>query len=90
MFLRSVMLRFLGGFCPELLVEVDQDSLSRYGLSFFDLAQALYTENQNIPSGVIRTNSKEIFIKIAGETLEPDKLKEIVIPKKRWDFPASA
>ncbi len=69
-----------GGYEPEVLIEVDREALARYGLSLADVSAALYAENANLPSGVIRTNRKEIFIKLAGEVREPERLATLTIP----------
>jgi len=71
-----------GGYQPEVVVEIDKDALARYGLSLADISAALYAENANIPAGVIRTKKNEIFIKIAGEITEPERLAKLTIPHK--------
>ncbi|WP_456432328.1 efflux RND transporter permease subunit [Thermosulfuriphilus sp.] len=69
-----------GGLQSEILIEIDRDALARYGLNLAQVASAIWAQNQNIPSGIIRTNQKEIFIKIVGDRLEPERFKELVIP----------
>ncbi len=69
-----------GGYEPEIFIEVRRDDLSRYGLSLEDIAIALHSENANLPSGIIRTGKKEIFIRIPGEEVEPERISKITIP----------
>ncbi len=69
-----------GGYQPEVLIEIDKDTLARYGLSLADISVALYAENANLPAGVIRTKRHEIFIKLFGEVSEPKRLADLVIP----------
>ncbi len=72
-----------GGYVPEVLIEIHRDTLSRYGLSLADIASAIYAENLNLPSGVIRTSQKEIFLKIAGELKTPEELSDLAVPLKK-------
>lgn len=44
-----------GGRTPEVSIEVSEDSLRRYGLSFDDVARAVRASSLNLSSGAVRT-----------------------------------
>jgi multidrug efflux pump subunit AcrB len=44
-----------GGRTPEVSIEISEDSLRRYGLSFDDVAQAVRASSLNLSSGAVRT-----------------------------------
>ena len=69
-----------GGHTPEVRLEIDRDALARYKLSLADIVAALASQNNNFPAGIVRTSKHEIFIKIPGEIVEPEKLSQITIP----------
>ncbi len=71
-----------GGYQPEVRVEIERDTLARYGLSLANVAAALASQNTNWPAGIIRSNEQEIFIKIPGEIARPEELKDLTIPLK--------
>jgi multidrug efflux pump subunit AcrB len=70
-----------GGYFPELRIIVDRNKLYRYGLSFADIENAVYSQNLNIPAGMIIKNKDQILIKVSGEKLEKRKLEDLVIGK---------
>ncbi len=72
-----------GGYFPELRIVIDRDKLYRYGLSLSDIASAIYTENLNIPAGMIIRNKDQLLIKVSGEILEKRRLEDIVVGKDR-------
>ncbi|NPA39590.1 MAG: efflux RND transporter permease subunit [Thermodesulfobacteria bacterium] len=75
-----------GGYTPEVLIEISKDALTRYHLSFPEVASIIYAENKDLPSGVIRSSKNELFIKIKGEIIHPEELKNLVIPLKSGEI----
>ncbi len=71
-----------GGDKTELLITIHRDKLARYGISMDTIAKALASQNNNLPSGLIRTGENEEFIKYSGECLEPEAISQIKIPYK--------
>ena len=70
-----------GGYFPELRIVIDRDKLYRYGLSFEDVISAIYTQNLNIPSGMIIRKKDQLLIKVSGERLEKRRLEDLVVGK---------
>ena len=70
-----------GGYFPELRIVIDRDKMYTYGLSFEDVIAAIYTQNLNIPAGMIIRNKDQILIKVAGERLEKKTLEDLVVGK---------
>jgi len=56
-----------GGITNEVLVQIDQNKLDSYGLSYSQLKSILVSENINLPSGKIDRGNKSIPLRIIGE-----------------------
>ena len=63
----------------EISVEVSEESLSRYGLTFDDVAAALRERTLNLPGGSIKTTEGEILLRTKGTAQWGDELEEIVV-----------
>jgi len=50
----------------EIAVEVSEETLRRYGLSFDDVVRAVRTGSMDLPGGVIKTEQGEILIRSKG------------------------
>ena len=70
-----------GGYQPELRVKIYADRLARYNLSLNDVLASIYSQNLNIPGGLIITRDNQILIKVSGEILEKRKLKDLVVAR---------
>ncbi len=70
-----------GGYFPELRIVISRDKLYRYGLDLSDIAAAIYTQNLNIPAGMIIRNKDQVLIKVSGERLEKRALEDLVVGK---------
>lgn len=70
----------IGGYPPiELSVEVTEENLLRYNLTFDQIARAINANNRDISAGVIRSDREEILIRSRSRTTDPAKLGEIII-----------
>ena len=70
----------IGGYpAIELSVEVTEENLLRYNLTFDQIARAISANNQDISAGMIRSNTEEILIRSRSRTTDPAKLGEIII-----------
>ena len=67
---------------PEVLVSIDQDRLSRFGVSMGDVSAAISAQNQNIPQGLIIREEGQYLFKIVGEVKRPEELKDLVIARR--------
>jgi len=67
---------------PEVGVSIDQDRLSRFGVSMGDVLGALAAQNQNIPQGLIIRKEGQYLFKTSGEIKQPEELNDLVIARK--------
>ncbi|MBA3036183.1 MAG: efflux RND transporter permease subunit [Desulfobacterium sp.] len=70
-----------GGYVPEINLTVDRDRLVRFGLSIDNVIAAIYSQNRNIPSGLLIRKNDELMIKIQGEHTRRHELADIIIGK---------
>ncbi|OQX81877.1 MAG: acriflavin resistance protein [Bacteroidetes bacterium 4484_276] len=63
----------------EISVEVTEENLLRYNLTFDQIARAISANNQDISAGMIRSETEEILIRSRSRTTDPAKLGEIII-----------
>ncbi|MEJ2595280.1 MAG: efflux RND transporter permease subunit [bacterium] len=70
----------LSGF-PELeiSVEIPEENLRRYNLSFSEVSRAIAQNNQDISGGQIRSEKEEIMIRSRYRTVEPEEIEQIII-----------
>ncbi|MBL0715488.1 MAG: efflux RND transporter permease subunit [Desulfosarcina sp.] len=68
-----------GGYRPEISLTIDRDRLARFGFSVDNVIAAIYSQNRNIPSGLLIRNTDELMIKIHGERSRRHELGGIVI-----------
>ena len=68
------------GYPPlEISVEVSEDNLSRYGLTFSQVANAIRTNNRDVSGGSIKTVEEEIRIRANSQTYAPEAIGRIVL-----------
>ncbi len=70
-----------GGYIPEVRIKIDRDRLARYNLSLSDVLASIYSQNLNIPGGLIITEDSQVLIKVSGEVLVKRKLEDLIIAK---------
>jgi len=63
----------------EISIEVEEDALNRYGLTFKGIAQLVASSNQDLAAGQIRSDAEEMLIRLRSRTDDPGKLGDIVI-----------
>ncbi len=63
----------------EIGIEVSEEMLRKYGLTFAQVANAVRANNLNIPSGLIRTKGAEIRVRTMGRKYYADQLAKIVV-----------
>lgn len=63
----------------EIAIEVSERSLQRYGLSFFEVANAIRQSSMDLPTGVIKTAQGAISIKAKGQIYIGDQFEEIAV-----------
>jgi multidrug efflux pump subunit AcrB len=63
----------------ELSVEISEENLRRYNLTFDEVARAIASNNQDISGGQIRSEKEEIMIRSRYRTVKPAEIEEIII-----------
>lgn len=63
----------------EIAIEVSEPALQRYGLSFFEVANAIRQSSLDLPTGVIKTAQGAVSIKAKGQVYIGDEFEEIAI-----------
>jgi len=68
------------GYPPlEISVEVSEDDLSRYNLTFSEVANAIRVNNRDISGGTIKTNEEEIRIRANSREYAPEAIGRIIL-----------
>lgn len=70
----------LGGQEREILVEVDRNRLTAYGLSVNRVIERLSLENHNVPSGKIKQTNRNFNIRLLGEFESLEEIENLRIP----------
>lgn len=77
----------INGWPPlEISVEISEDDLMRYGITFDEVARAIAMNNTDISGGQIKSDEEEILIRSRARSVDPDKIGEIILradPKGR-------
>ena len=70
----------LGGYLDRnVRIWVDADKLDAKGLTVADLTGALRREHVELPAGRIETSGREVNVRVLGEALDLDDLRNIVV-----------
>ena len=73
----------LSGFpSPELSVEVREEALLRYNLTFADIMQAIRDNNRDISGGQIKSAEEELLIRLRSRSTDPNKIGGIILRAK--------
>lgn len=70
----------ISGFPPlEISIEVAEDVLRRYNLTFTEVANAVRVNNRDVSAGSVKTSTEEILIRARSKDTDADKIGDIVI-----------
>ena len=72
----------IGGYTKQFHVQPDPSKLLSYGLSLEDLEQALRANNLNVGAGYIESNGEQKLVRIPGQLVGEDALRQIVIASR--------
>ena len=67
----------------EISIEVSEQDLDRYGLTFDDIVQAVRRSSLDLPAGSIKTNDGEILLRTKGQAYAGDEFENIVVVSRR-------
>jgi multidrug efflux pump subunit AcrB len=63
----------------EISVEISEENLLRYGLSFDEVSRAISQNNLDMSGGQIRSDDEEIMIRSRYRTVDPEEIEQIII-----------
>ena len=69
----------VGGKKREIRIEADKNALAARGLSLMNIIAAVASENMNVPSGHIVEGRKEYSIRMQGEFISVEQIRDIKI-----------
>jgi len=64
---------------PEISIEVSEEALQRYGLSFNDVLAAVSRGSVDLPAGTIRTRDEEITLRTLGQRRTAAEFEQLVV-----------
>ena len=63
----------------EIAIEVSEDDLRRYGLTFDDVAQAVRRSSMDIPGGSVKAESGEILLRTIGQAYRGAEYEDLTL-----------
>jgi multidrug efflux pump subunit AcrB len=63
----------------EISIEVSEDNLRRYGLTFDDVAQAVRRSSMDIPGGSVKADSGEILLRTIGQVYRGTEFEDLTL-----------
>ncbi len=63
----------------EIAIEVSEDALRRYGLTFEDVVQAVRRSSLDLPGGSIKTGGGEILLRTMGQAYVGEEFENLVL-----------
>ncbi|MCU0609835.1 MAG: efflux RND transporter permease subunit, partial [Chitinispirillaceae bacterium] len=63
----------------EIAVDVDPALLQQYGLSLYDISQAIANQHRNIPGGTLKASGFRFSLKVTGELATPDEFNDLIV-----------
>ncbi len=64
---------------PEISVEIREEALLRYQLTFDDIMSAIQQNNQDVSGGQIKSQDEELLIRLRSRSSDPNKIGNIIL-----------
>ncbi|MFA8437069.1 MAG: efflux RND transporter permease subunit [Marinifilaceae bacterium] len=64
---------------PEIAVEVKEDALLRYNITFSEIREAIINNNRDMAAGEIRSETSNILVRLRSRSVDIDKIANIKI-----------
>jgi multidrug efflux pump subunit AcrB len=64
---------------PEISVEIKEEQLLRYNITFDQIVSAIQNNNQDISGGEIKSEEEEFLIRLRSRSASPDKIGGIIL-----------
>ena len=72
----------IGGREREIQVNIDENRLEAYGIALLSVQQAIQSSNLDFPTGSIRTEDRDILVRLSGKYSSVDELRNLIISDK--------
>ncbi|MCF8234902.1 MAG: efflux RND transporter permease subunit [Bacteroidales bacterium] len=63
----------------EISVEITEEDLLRYNISFDEIARAIALNNRDVSAGMIRSEKEEILIRSRARSVDPNEIADIIV-----------
>ncbi len=63
----------------EISIDISEEDLARYGITFDEVSQAVRSANRDISAGTLKTENEEILIRSRAKQTEAERIGEIVV-----------
>ncbi len=68
------------GYAPQIIaIDVRENDLLRYGISFEQIASIVRSSNLDVSGGSIKSNKEELYIRSMSKSTDPDIIKNYII-----------
>ncbi len=64
---------------PEISVEIKEDELLRYNITFSEIVRAIQNNNQDVSGGEIKSEEEEFLIRLRSRSADPNKIGGITL-----------
>ncbi len=68
------------GYPPQIIaIDIDEQALLRYGITFDEVSNLVRMSNMDISGGSIKADEEELFIRSMSKSTDPEEIKEYVV-----------
>ncbi len=64
---------------PEISVEINEEELLRYNITFNEITRAIQQNNQDVSGGQIKSDDEELLIRLRSRSADPNKIGNIIL-----------
>jgi len=64
---------------PEISVEILEEELLRYNITFNEIVRAIQNNNRDVSGGEIKSEEEEFLIRLRSRSAKPDKIGNIIL-----------
>ncbi len=72
---------------PEISVEIKEEELLRYNITFNEIVRAIQNNNRDISGGEIKSEEEEFLIRLRSRSAKPDKIGNIILRGQKDGIP---
>lgn len=75
----------VGGTEREINIYLNPDALKAYGISPQEMAEAVRTENQDLPLGTVRSAEQDRIVQIMGRMAQPQDFARLIVARRNGE-----